>query len=273
MILFPNAKINLGLNITARRPDGYHNIESLFLPVDWHDVIEIVPSPDNETHLTVYGRKPDCQPEENLVIKAYRALSSKVALPPVAIYLEKIIPEGAGLGGGSSDAAFTLKGLTDLFGLGLNDDALCDIAAGLGADCSFFIHNRPMIATGTGTVLTPVDFDFDSYFILIVKPDVSVSTKEAYAGVNPKPWAISLSTLLSTNRLTELHNDFEDSIFPKYPVLNDLKDKLYRNGAFYASMSGSGSAVYGLFTNKRDAMAASEHFKSYPYIHVGRLTR
>ena len=159
MILFPNAKINLGLNILRRRPDGYHDLEMLMLPVGWADILEIVPAaPGEATTLTCSGRPVDCPPEKNLVMKAWRALKAECpSMPEAAIYLRKIVPDGAGLGGGSSDAAFTLVGLNEVFGLGISRERLAAIAAGIGADCPFFIHNRPMLATGTGTVLEAVD--------------------------------------------------------------------------------------------------------------------
>ncbi|MDE5607689.1 MAG: 4-(cytidine 5'-diphospho)-2-C-methyl-D-erythritol kinase [Muribaculaceae bacterium] len=271
MILFPNAKINLGLNITERRTDGYHNIESMFLPVKWKDVLEIVPSRDVRTHLTVYGNKPDCPVEKNLVMKAYNALSALAPIPPADIYLEKIIPDGAGLGGGSSDAAFTLKGLNELFELGYTDYDLAKVASTIGADCTFFIYNRPMIATGIGTELSEVDFDCTPYYIVIVKPDVSVSTKEAYAGVAPASWETPLSTLIYENKIDDLKNDFEASIFTKYPALGELKQRLFDSGAVYASMSGSGSAVYGLFTDKITAECAAKSLQAYPYVFVDKL--
>ncbi|MBD5214182.1 MAG: 4-(cytidine 5'-diphospho)-2-C-methyl-D-erythritol kinase [Bacteroidales bacterium] len=271
MILFPNAKINLGLNITERRPDGYHNLESLFLPVGWKDILEIVPSRDGQTHLTVYGNKPNCPDEDNLVIKAYRALCEVTDLPPVDIYLEKIIPDGAGLGGGSSDAAFTLKGLNDLFCLDLPDSKLAEIASQLGADCTFFIYNRPMIASGIGTDLTPAEFDTTPYYIVIAKPAVSVSTKEAYAGVKPSPWPTPLHELLKRNEINKLVNDFEVSIFPKCPQIAELKAKMLQSGAAYASMSGSGSSVFGLYTDRATADKAAKSLADYPYIYVGKL--
>lgn len=271
MILFPNAKINLGLNITERRPDNYHNIESLFLPVGWHDILEIVPSRDSRTSLTVYGSRPACTDDDNLVMKAYRAMSALVEIPPVEIYLEKIIPEGAGLGGGSSDAAFTIKGLNELFALGFSDDELASVASSLGADCTFFIYNKPMLASGIGTELSEAAFDRTPYHIVIVKPEVSVSTKEAYAGVTPSPWITPLHLLVSENRISELINDFEASIFPKHPELNDIKLKLLNNGAVYAAMSGSGSAIYGLFTDEEKAQDAARNFNMYPHVFVGQL--
>lgn len=258
MILFPNAKINLGLNVVRRRPDGYHDIETLFYPVPWRDVLEIVPAKGETTTLTVTGREVDCPPEKNLVMKAYNALNALSPLPPVDIYLQKIIPDGAGLGGGSADASFTLRGLNRMFSLGYNDEELAAVATTIGADCPFFIYNIPMIATGIGNVFTPLDLNLSSMTVAIVKPPVSVSTKEAYSGITPAPPAIDLrSTLLDPVECWHdaLKNDFEESIFPLHPQIAEVKDKLYRLGADYAAMSGSGASVFGLFTDGGDILA------------------
>lgn len=193
MILFPNAKINLGLNVVRRRPDGYHDIETLFYPVPWRDILEIVPAAGDTTTLTVSGRAVDCPAEKNLVMKAYRALDSVTPLPPVDIYLHKVVPDGAGLGGGSADAAFTLTGLNELFALGFSKEKLAGIAATIGADCPFFIYDTPMLATGIGDVFTPVALDLSGYTLVIVKPQVSVSTKEAYACIRPEAPAYNLA--------------------------------------------------------------------------------
>ncbi len=250
MVVFPNAKINLGLNIVARREDGYHNIETIMYPVKWCDVLEIVPAKGSETTLTVTGRKVDCPPEKNLVMKAYRLLNEIVDLPAVDIYLRKIIPDGAGLGGGSADASFTLMCLNQLFNLNLSDEQLAEIASHIGADCPFFIYNRPMLATGIGTVFTPVNIDLSGYKVAIVKPDVSVPTAKAYAGVTPQLPCHNLKESITTppSTWTEiLKNDFEPSVFSAYPSIANVKERLKSLGAEYVSMSGSGSAVYGIF--------------------------
>lgn len=264
MILFPNAKINLGLNITGRRSDGYHNLESIFIPVGWKDVLEIVPGRGAESTLTVYGRQPECKPEDNLVMKAYRALSGILPspLPPVDIYLEKIIPEGAGLGGGSSDAAFTLHGLNAIFNLNLSDSELAEIASTLGADCPFFIYNLPMLATGIGTTFSRLSSKLPACHIVIAKPDLFISTKEAYAGVTPHGWAVPLEALYEQNRFEEIINDFEASVGIAHPEIEEIKQCLRKNGAFFASMSGSGSAVYGLFDSEENAIAAESQLKN-----------
>ena len=177
MITFPNAKINLGLNIVERRSDGYHNIETVFFPVPLTDVLEIVPADSADTSLTCYGNPVDCPPEKNLVMKAYRLLQQRYDLPPVSIHLYKHIPDGAGLGGGSSDAAHTLLMLNKMFDLNIPHEELAAMAAGLGADCAFFIYSRPMMATGIGDVLSPVDVDLKGKTLLLVKPPVGVDSE------------------------------------------------------------------------------------------------
>ncbi|MCM1519177.1 MAG: 4-(cytidine 5'-diphospho)-2-C-methyl-D-erythritol kinase [Lachnoclostridium sp.] len=265
MILFPNAKINLGLNIIHRRDDGYHNIVTVMYPTSWSDILEIVPSSSEETTLTVTGRAVDCPPEKNLVMKAYRALNVYTPLPPVDIFLHKIIPDGAGLGGGSADAAFTLRGLNELFALDIPDHTLAEIAAGIGADCPFFIYNRPMLCTGTGTDMTPYDIDLSAYRLAIIKPPCSVPTREAYAGVTPHQPAEELTSLLRHpvgHWKGRVVNDFEASVFPQYPVIGQIKERLYDLGAEYAAMSGSGSAVFALFNHDILAEDLSRHFEN-----------
>ena len=261
MIVFPNAKINLGLNILSRRPDGYHNIESVMLPVGWCDILELVPS-DNGTSLVTSGRPVECPPEKNLVMKAWRAVRERHPVGDVSIRLHKVIPDGAGLGGGSADAAFTIRALNDMFALGMDDAEMADIAATVGADCPFFIYNRPMLATSTGVVLEPYDISLDDFTVVIVKPATeAVSTARAYAGVTPRVPDTGLAAILAGSDAATwagtVHNDFEDSIFPILPRLADIRAALYDAGAVYCSMSGSGSAVYALFT--RDIMSEEVH--------------
>lgn len=250
MILFPNAKINLGLDILFKREDGYHEVVTAMTPVGWHDILEIVPARGTETTLTTSGRPVNCPDEKNLVMKAYRAMAEAVSLPPVDIYLRKIIPDGAGLGGGSADAAFMLRGLNELFALGFSDDRLAQIASSIGADCPFFIYNRPMLATGTGTTLSPIDINLDGLTAVIVKPAEGVTTATAYSRVTPSipdkalPETVCLPVAKWRGRLK---NDFEPSVFPLLPQVAAIKNHLDEMGAVYSSMSGSGSAVYGLF--------------------------
>ncbi len=249
MVVFPNAKINIGLNILNRRPDGYHEIESLLMPIGWCDILEIVPAKGVETTLTVTGRRVDCPVEKNLVMKAYRRMAREVEIPPVDIYLHKIVPDGAGLGGGSSDAAFTLVALNKMLALDFSKEQLADMASDLGADCPFFIYNRPMLASGIGTALSEIDpphFCAKS-IIAVIKPDDYVSTKEAYSGVTPQMPAVRLADALAASDKAHIANQFEQTVFPLHPKIAFLKNRLLGLGASYASMSGSGSAVYGLF--------------------------
>lgn len=259
MITFPNAKINLGLNIVERRADGYHNLETVFYPIALTDVLEIVPAADGTTSLQCYGRPVDCPVEKNLVMRACRLMQHHYdCVPAVEMHLYKHIPDGAGLGGGSSDAAHVLTMLNQMFKVGADDATLAALAASLGADCPFFVYNRPMLATGIGDVLTPVELDLKGMTLMLVKPPVSVSTKTAYARVVPRP---SVSDLRSDVKRPLLQwdgvvkNDFEVSVFAEYPQLGHIKLQLQRGGAHYAAMSGSGSAMFGIFDDVKMAEA------------------
>ena len=263
MITFPNAKINLGLNIVERRADGYHNIETVFFPVPLTDVLEIVPASDGETSLSCYGNKVDCPAEKNLVMKAYRLMQERYGLPPVAMHLYKHIPDGAGLGGGSSDAAHALVMLNKMFDLGIADADLAAMAATLGADCAFFFYNRPMMATGIGDVLSPVDVDLKGKMLLLVKPPVGVDTRTAYSRVVPAPSTMNLAHLVAQPVETWdglLINDFEPSVFAVLPQLWLIKARLMDAGAQYAAMSGSGSTIFGIFNSDKLAEAAADTF-------------
>ena len=252
MITYPNAKINLGLNIVEKRPDGYHNLETIFYPIALQDALEVTQlEGDKEYALALSGTPIEGDPEQNLVVKAYKLLKSDFPnLPPVNIHMFKHIPTGAGLGGGSADAAFMLKLLNDKFQLKLSVEKLEEYASRLGADCAFFIQNKPVFASGIGNVFEPVQVSLKGYYIVLVKPDVFVSTKEAYSLVQPKKPAHSLKEIarmpVETWRAT-MKNDFEESVFKLYPEIAAIKDKLYDMGAVYASMSGSGSSVFGIF--------------------------
>ena len=247
MILFPNAKINLGLHIKSKRADGYHDLETIFYSVNYCDILEILPS----DQLAFTSSGIDIPGKSNLCLDAYNLLKNDFDIPAVQIHLHKIIPIGAGLGGGSSDAAFTLKGLNKLFGLQLNTEQLKTYAVQIGADCPFFIENKPMLATGIGEILESIELDLSAYHIAIVKPNIHVSTKEAYSLVTPNESLISLRDLIkSPVKEWQLQNDFEQSVFAKYPAIEDLKNSLYEQGAVYAAMSGSGSSVFGLFESR-----------------------
>lgn len=250
MIVFPNAKINIGLDIERKRPDGYHDIVTVMVPIGWTDVLEIVPSRSGESSLTVSGRTIDCPPEKNLVMKAYRLMAEQTQLPPVDVYLRKIIPDGAGLGGGSADAAFMLTALDSMFGMQLGDERLMEMASRLGADCPLFIRNEPMLCTGTGTTMEPFPIDLSAYRIAVVKPRAGVSTAEAYAAVTPSVSAVALAERLRCpieSWQETVVNDFEVSVGLRVPEVIAIKRRLREAGAVYASMSGSGSAVYGIF--------------------------
>lgn len=263
MITFPNAKINLGLNIVSRRPDGYHNIATVFYPIPLTDALEIVPAKGAESTLTCHGRAVDCPTEKNLVMKAYRLMERKFALPPVEMHLVKHIPDGAGLGGGSSDASFCLRMLNGMFSLGCSDEQLAAMAAQIGADCPFFIHNVPMMATGIGDVFSPIGVNLHGKHLLLVKPDVSVPTKAAYARVTPSEPAKPIPEILSgemKNWQSELANDFEQSVFAQYPELEQIKRAIIGSGATYAAMSGSGSSLFGIFERAEMAENAAQNF-------------
>jgi 4-diphosphocytidyl-2-C-methyl-D-erythritol kinase len=296
MIAFPFCKINLGLRVLDKRDDGYHNIETCLFPVPWKDVLEIIPS--NTFSIALTGLEIPGQQQSNIVVKAYEILEKDFSIGPVEIHLHKIIPTGAGLGGGSSDGAHTLKVLNNLFALGLSKERLAGYASRLGSDCPFFLESSPMIATGRGEVLENISVDLSGYTLVIVKPNVHVSTADAYErlsrklnsvdheirapigkplkplkgalkNIEPQKDFVPLKNLGSlkgfegddgsghalTNVLGApvdqwrffLKNDFEDSVFEAHPMIGDVKSRLYKLGATYASMSGSGSSVFGLF--------------------------
>lgn len=248
MICFPNAKINLGLNVVAKRPDGYHDIETVFYPIPLTDALEVVPADKPSFHQ--WGIKVDTPSEKNLVIKALNLLKAQYDIPALEIHLMKAVPFGAGLGGGSSDAAFMLKLLSDFCGLNIPDGKLEEMAASIGADCPFFIRNTPVFASGTGNIFEPIELSLKGYHLCLVKPDVAVSTAEAYSRVTPSAPAVSLKEIIQSPAGTwkeRMVNDFEESVFSRHPVIRKIKERLYLRGAVYASMSGSGSSVFGLF--------------------------
>lgn len=250
MLCFPNAKINLGLHVVSKRPDGYHNIETIFYPIAIKDALEVVPAAEEKGIFKQSGILLDGNPNQNLVLKAYSLLRKEYNIPEIDIYLRKNIPFGAGLGGGSADAAFMLKLLNNIYELHLSDVQLEKLASHLGADCPFFIRNKPVFATGIGNVFTPIELSLEGYFIALIKPNIHVSTQEAYALIQPKSPAFSLKEIIKDSPETwkeKMVNDFEASVFSQYPAIKKIKDKLYDLGAVYASMSGSGSAVFGIF--------------------------
>ena len=254
MVTFPHCKINLGLNIIAKRPDGFHDIETCFYPIPWTDILEIIPSEKlkfNMSGLAVPGLV-----QENICLKAYALLAKDFELPPVHIHLHKVLPTGAGLGGGSSDAAFVLRTLNEIFKLNLTQEKLAGYAAALGSDCAFFIQENAMFGTGRGEILNPAKVSLNGKFMVLVKPEIHVATADAYAGVLPRKSSKSVQELVEQVPMSEwknfLVNDFEESVFRKFPAISVLKDQLYQAGAIYASMSGSGSSVFGIFNQTMD---------------------
>ncbi|MCO5934402.1 4-(cytidine 5'-diphospho)-2-C-methyl-D-erythritol kinase [Mucilaginibacter sp. RB4R14] len=264
MIAFPNAKINIGLNIIARRPDGYHDLETVFYPVKINDVLEVVEADKlsfESDGLDIPGRM-----EDNLCIKGYHLLRQDHDIPPVKIFLKKNIPIGAGLGGGSADAGFFIKLMNDKFGLELGDDKMEDHARALGADCAFFIRNRPVFAFEKGDEFEPINLDLSAYKIVLVMPDEQVSTAEAYRGVKPAAVRDSLYDQIKmplTAWRGHIKNDFEGHIFRDHPVIRGVKAELYEHGAVYASMSGSGASVFGIFETAPNLDDMKEHYQVF----------
>lgn len=260
MIRFPNAKINLGLHVISKRSDGFHELETVFYPVKWCDALEIVEAEHTEDVFTLEIQGADLgHVRENICYKAYELLVADHQLPPMNCYLQKVIPHGAGLGGGSADAAFTLKMINELFNLKITQDDLLKYASQLGSDCSFFIYNKPMIATGRGEILQPCNVDIGKYFLVLVMPDVRVSTQEAYQMIKPSKPDLPLNAIIQlpvNDWKHALINDFEKPVFEKYPAIKNIKTQLYKSGAVYASMSGSGAAVFGIFEKPIDVKDA-----------------
>lgn len=259
MICFPNAKINLGLNIVSKREDGYHNLETIFYPVPIKDALEIIVREEQKADTFIEaGIKVDADPKNNLVMKALKQMRTKYNFPSLEVHLLKKIPFGAGLGGGSADASFMLRLINDKFELGASKEELASIAVKLGADCPFFIYNTPVFASGIGEVFEDVELSLSGYYFILIKPDIHVSTKDAFAQIKPIKPELSLKDIIR-KPITEwkdgMSNDFEKSVFHKYPAIEEIKHKLYKNGAIYASMSGSGSSVFGIFKFEIDIKA------------------
>ena len=258
MVVFPNCKINLGLNVTRKRNDGFHDIETVFYPIAIHDALEAIKidGSNGNIQFSASGGTIKGKAEDNLCITAYRLLKQDFPqLPAMKMHLHKTIPVGAGLGGGSADGAFTLKLLNQIQSLGLGKDKLAEYALRLGSDCPFFITNRPCFAAGRGELLEPVEPDLSLYKLVIVTPGIHINTTEAFSAINPAIKSKSIKKIIQQPIETwknELTNDFEEPVFKKYPDINNVKDHLYKVGAIYASMSGSGSSVYGIFPKDKD---------------------
>ncbi|OJV21327.1 MAG: 4-(cytidine 5'-diphospho)-2-C-methyl-D-erythritol kinase [Dyadobacter sp. 50-39] len=261
MLVFPNAKINLGLNIVEKRPDGFHNIESCFYPVGWSDALEITLSETFSFHSDGIAIPGD--PADNLCGKAYEMLRKDYNLPPVKIHLLKTVPIGAGLGGGSADAAFTIKALNQLFDLDISIEEQEKYARLIGSDCAFFIRNKPMYCFKKGDQFDPIDINISGKWIALVNPGIHISTVEAYSGVVAKRSTEDLRNILRepvTEWKGRVRNDFEATLFEKYPLLGEIKAKLYGLGAEYAAMSGSGSTLFGIFEQEHDM---KQHFPDF----------
>ena len=251
MIAFPNAKINIGLNVTRKREDGFHDLETVFYPFLIKDAVEVIET--NKLQFSSTGIAIPGNADENICLKAYHLLKKDYNLPPVHIHLHKHIPIGAGLGGGSADAAFLIKLLNEKFDLGITILEMENYARQLGADCAFFIENKPVYAFKKGDVFENISLDLNKYYKVLVMPPVHVSTQVAYSGVKPKQSSASLKELINLpvkNWKSEIKNDFENSVFSKFPLIRNIKMALYKSGALYASMSGSGASVYGVFEEK-----------------------
>ncbi len=256
MLDFPNAKINIGLNVIQKREDGFHDIESLFYPIELKDILECVSgeeAQDEKLVFTTTGGGLDYDEAENLCITAWNMINEIHPLPKTKMHLHKLIPVGAGLGGGSSDAAFTIQILNRLHNLKISDKKKMELAAQIGSDCAFFIYNKPALATGRGEVLKTVKTNLSGHYIVLVHPAIHISTVLAYSEITPKNPEIKLEDAIEkpiADWKDTIHNDFEQTVFAKYPKIGKIKEQLYNFGALYASMTGSGSAVYGIFNRQ-----------------------
>ncbi len=266
MLVFPNSKINLGLYITEKRSDNYHNLETVFYPVKWQDSLEII---ENKTpnakdfKLIWHLQQFEIPLQEQLIYKAWLLVKKNHKLPPIEVHLLKNIPSGAGLGGGSSDGAHMIRLLDQKFKLGLTLSEKLEMAASLGSDCAFFIQDLPQYACGKGEILSPCKVSLSQYYFVLIYPEIHCNTTLAYQTIKPQKGRKSIPSILQQNPLTwktELINDFEESAFKKYPLLKSLKNQLYAKGAIYSSMSGSGSSLFGLFKELPD-LSGFQNFK------------
>ncbi len=264
MICFSNAKINIGLHVTGRRADGYHNIETLFYPVGLSDIIEVLPAgPEGQDTFFNTGSIIDVDPDDNLCLRALRELQACIVTGRVGIHLHKIIPQGAGLGGGSSNAAFVIRAVNELFKSGMQENELASVASRIGSDCSFFIYNSPMFAEGRGDILEHAGIDLSGYRILIVFPGFRINTAWAYGKISVRQGRRPLREVIGPDPSKwrgSVVNDFEKPVFQAHPVIRDIKRRLDDAGALYASMTGSGSAVYGIFAGNSDTGKLKEMF-------------
>jgi 4-diphosphocytidyl-2-C-methyl-D-erythritol kinase len=275
MIVFPNCKINLGLFVTEKRSDGYHNIESIFLPIDWSDVLEINFADGREFSLESTGRIIDSPMEENIIYKAFQLMQAQFNVPNLSVHLLKQLPTGAGLGGGSSDGAFAIRAINEICQLNLSIEKMEELAAQLGSDCPFFIQNEACLVKGRGEILQPIDIDLSGYHVGLIHPGIHVSTPQAYGKIKPQAATFDLYEIMSVpveDWKDVLRNDFETPVFNMFSIISDIKEEMYNEGAIYASMSGSGSAVYGLFEEKPDlnSIKSAFHITSAPS-YIGKV--
>ena len=260
-----NCKINIGLDVLRRRADGYHDLSTVMVPVKGlYDVLTIEQA--EESTLSIVGIEVDCDPEQNICMKALRLMQQRYGIGEASITLDKRIPFGAGLGGGSADGTAVILALNEIFALGLDEATLISLAAELGSDTAFFVRNSPQLCEGRGEIMTPIELDLAGYWLVLIKPDANVSTREAYAGVVPAIPELSLTERLQkpiAEWQESVKNDFEKSVFAAHPIIGEIKQELIDAGATYASMSGSGSTVFGLFASKE---AAEKMSTKTPYI-------
>ncbi|MCD4697269.1 MAG: 4-(cytidine 5'-diphospho)-2-C-methyl-D-erythritol kinase [Bacteroidales bacterium] len=255
MIAFPNCKINLGLSVLRKRDDGFHDVETIMYPVPLTDALEIIPSPDGKFSFTVSGFDISGDRKNNLVIKAYELLKRDFNLGPVHIHLHKAVPMGAGLGGGSADAALTIQLLNEIFELKLSTGQIENYCRQLGSDCAFFVRNKPALAFEKGDRFKPAEVDLNGYHLVIVKPDIHINTAEAYSWITPSPKDNSLHNIIRLpveEWQEKLINDFEEPLFQRFKEIRQIKHQLLEAGAVYTSLTGSGAAVYGIFQSDPD---------------------
>lgn len=264
MVIFPGSKINIGLNITAKRSDGYHDLESIFFPIPLSDILEINKS--DHFSIEISGLPIQGNSTDNLVVKAYQLMVDHYQISPVKIHLHKIVPMGAGLGGGSADGAATLVSLNNLFELNVSNAKLEVLAQSLGSDCPFFIENQPAYVQGTGDILTALPLNLDTYWIQLIHPGIHISTALAFSQITPKALSHSLTEWSKAplsawkDRFT---NDFEKGIFSQFDEIRRIKERMYENGALYASMTGTGSSVYGIYSSKPISICNQSDLSSY----------
>jgi 4-diphosphocytidyl-2-C-methyl-D-erythritol kinase len=265
MIVFPNCKINLGLQVTEKRKDGFHNLSTVFYPINWCDSLELVSASHNSTNfsLSLSGIPINGELKDNLLHKTYHLINATHSLPDIDAHLHKLLPMGAGLGGGSANAVFLMDAIIKLAQLDITQHQRLQWATQLGSDCAFFVKNTPQYAQGRGELLQDCTCDLSKYAILVIYPNIHSNTKEAFQGLQPKPASFDLKTIIETYPIEQwknyVHNDFEVTIFKKYPEIERLKNKLYQCGAIYASLSGSGSAIYGIFDKVKEIELPKEY--------------